>query len=168
MLLQVTTAGLWIRNDLFRIRLRIRILFRIRQSWFPPRESCAVTIPMFSKLKLFREIFFGKKRFLFILIVYLVEKFQILSEKFCFKFITDPKWFIPDPTLDPTGSGYGSTTLNDSVQSSSLSIRSRGKELWTQLAAPPVHPAAKHLLHHLPPPLCLQVQEGPAGLPEGK
>jgi hypothetical protein len=103
MLLQVTTAGLWIRNDLFRIRLRIRILFRIRQRWSPPRESCAVTIPMFSKLKLFRE-FFGKKRFLFFLIVSLIEKFQILSEKFCYKFITDPKCFIPDPTPDPAKS----------------------------------------------------------------
>jgi hypothetical protein len=37
--------GLWIRNDLFRIRLRFRILFRIRQRWSPPRESCTVTIP---------------------------------------------------------------------------------------------------------------------------
>ncbi len=46
-------AGLWIRKNLFRIRLRIRILgkfqlrlrirflFRIRQRWSSPRESCA-------------------------------------------------------------------------------------------------------------------------------
>jgi hypothetical protein len=41
-------AGLWIRNDMFRIRLlirllrnfrlRLRILFRIRQRWSPPRQ----------------------------------------------------------------------------------------------------------------------------------
>jgi hypothetical protein len=47
----VLQPGLWIRNDLFRIRLRIRLLrmfrlrirdlFRIRQRWSPPRESCA-------------------------------------------------------------------------------------------------------------------------------
>ncbi len=45
------SPGLWIRNDLVRIRLRIRllkkfrlrtrILFRIRQRWSPPQESCA-------------------------------------------------------------------------------------------------------------------------------
>ncbi len=47
--------------------------------------------------------FFWKNIFLFILIVHLVEKLWILSEKFCFKLIrdkgcpdADPKWFIPD------------------------------------------------------------------------
>ncbi len=110
--------------------------------------------------------------------MFLVDKFQILSEKFCFKFITDPKWFIPDPTPDPAKS-FGSDRFriqlririhNTELQCTIIVFisRSRGKELWTQLAAPPLHPAAEHLLYHLPPPLRLQVQEGPAGLPEGK
>ncbi len=68
--------GLRIRNYLFwirlrtrirllrKFRLRIQILFRIRQRWSPPRESCAVTKLMFFYLKLFREIFWGKKVFI--------------------------------------------------------------------------------------------------------
>jgi hypothetical protein len=38
---------------------------------------------------------FGKKRFVFILIVHLVEKMLNLSEKFCFKFILSKGY--PDP-----------------------------------------------------------------------
>ncbi len=47
--IRVGESTIWIQNDLSRIRIRLlrkfrlrsRILFRIRQPWSPPRESCA-------------------------------------------------------------------------------------------------------------------------------
>ncbi len=113
-------SGLWIRNDFFRIRLRIRllrkfrlrirILFWIRQRWSPPVSYLSVSIQIFLKLKLFSEIFWEKKIFIHFNCAFDWELW-ILSEKFCFKFIEfiqgkgcpdpDPKCFTQDPTPDP-------------------------------------------------------------------
>jgi hypothetical protein len=59
--------GLWIRNDLFRIRLRIRllreirfrirILFRIRQRWPPPREICTANSHCIHEITMIYKVF---------------------------------------------------------------------------------------------------------------
>jgi hypothetical protein len=83
------SIGLWIRNDLFRIRLlrkfrlrlRSRILFRIRQRWSPPREGCAANAHFIRKITTIHKVFLNRnqcllkqKIFIYIkLIVHLVE-----------------------------------------------------------------------------------------------
>ncbi len=93
-------------------------------------------ILMFCNLSFLRN-FFGKQKFVFILIVHFVEKLWILSEKFCFKFIPSKGYTDPDQNdlyrirlrirqkvSDPTGSG------SPSLQCSGTCCRSRGVARW--------------------------------------
>ncbi len=87
-------------NRLLTQKLHVQISYKLRSPQMPDWSS--ITVSVWTHLIV---------RYQLSLIVHFVEKLWILSEMFCFKFISglgcpdpDPKWFIPDPSPDPAKS----------------------------------------------------------------